>query len=73
MTTSLETLERHAAHGGTVGYYRHPSKATGTNMTFGLFTPPAAPDGQHGTVPVVKRVNDSRLKSLREDTSQKKV
>lgn len=53
MSTNLETLSRQAAHGGQIGYYRHASKATGTNMTFGLFTPPAAPDDQHGPVPVV--------------------
>lgn len=53
MSTNLETLSRQAAHGGQIGYYRHASKATGTDMTFGLFTPPAARDGQHGPVPVV--------------------
>ncbi len=44
MSTHLETLERHAAHGGSIGTYRHASKATGTAMTFGLFEPPAAKD-----------------------------
>ncbi len=42
MGANLETLSRQAAHGGSVGYYRHASKATGTAMTFGLFEPPAA-------------------------------
>ncbi|MEE9195595.1 MAG: alpha/beta hydrolase-fold protein, partial [Alphaproteobacteria bacterium] len=50
MTTNLETLSRQAAHGGSIGTYRHASKATGTDMTFGLFEPPQAEDGP---VPVV--------------------
>ena len=44
MGAKLETLSRQAAHGGRIGTYRHPSKATGTDMTFGLFEPPAAKD-----------------------------
>ncbi len=50
MSAKLDTLSRQAAHGGTVGYYRHQSAATGTAMTFALFEPPAAKDAP---VPVV--------------------
>jgi S-formylglutathione hydrolase len=45
MSAPLDIIERHAAHGGTVGYYRHQSEATRTAMTFGLFEPPQATDG----------------------------
>ncbi len=40
----METVETHAAHGGTQGVYRHPSSATGTQMTIAVFTPPQARD-----------------------------
>ncbi|MCH8202949.1 MAG: S-formylglutathione hydrolase [Proteobacteria bacterium] len=53
MGTKIETLSRQAAHGGLIGTYRHASAATGTDMTFGLFAPAAALDGQHGPVPVL--------------------
>ncbi|MDE9449497.1 S-formylglutathione hydrolase [Aliiroseovarius sp. Z3] len=41
----METLSENACFGGTQGVYKHASKATGTDMTFGLFTPVEAQDG----------------------------
>ena len=40
----METLSENRAFGGTQGVYRHASKATGTDMTFGLFLPQEAAD-----------------------------
>ncbi|WP_019960828.1 S-formylglutathione hydrolase [Woodsholea maritima] len=40
---SLETLSRVRSHGGTQGVYRHPSQATGTEMTFSVFVPEHKP------------------------------
>lgn len=42
---SLETLSTNKAHGGTQGVYRHPSRATGTSMTFSVYLPPQAAGG----------------------------
>ena len=42
MTTPIETLSEHGCHGGRVGYYRHASAATGTDMRFAVFVPPGA-------------------------------
>jgi S-formylglutathione hydrolase len=39
---SLETLSLVRAFGGAQGVYRHESDATGTPMTFSVFTPPQA-------------------------------
>jgi len=39
---SVETLEEHRCFGGVQGVYRHPSRETGTAMTFSLFRPPQA-------------------------------
>lgn len=47
---TLETVSENRCFGGTQGVYRHTSQATGTDMTFGLFLPPAAEDV---TVPVL--------------------
>ena len=43
---TLEIIATNAAHGGTQGVYKHASKATGTEMTFAVFVPPQAADGQ---------------------------
>ncbi|MCU0681300.1 MAG: S-formylglutathione hydrolase [Polyangiaceae bacterium] len=47
---SIETLSEQPCFGGTVGYYRHDSRACGLPMRFGVFRPPQA---AHGTVPVL--------------------
>lgn len=39
---TLETLSVARSHGGEQGVYRHDSDATGTPMTFAVFTPPQA-------------------------------
>ncbi|MGH8264519.1 MAG: S-formylglutathione hydrolase [Steroidobacterales bacterium] len=39
---TLETLSRHRAFGGTVGFYRHSSATTACTMRFAVFAPPAA-------------------------------
>jgi S-formylglutathione hydrolase len=44
----LETVSTTKSHGGVQGVYRHRSSATGTVMTFSVFTPP-----QPGPRPVV--------------------
>ena len=41
----METNSENACFGGVQGVYTHGSKATGTDMTFGLYLPPAAKDG----------------------------
>ncbi len=38
----METVAEHVAFGGVQGVYRHASKATGCEMTFGLFLPAEA-------------------------------
>ena len=47
---SLETLSESRCFGGAQGVYRHASEATGTDMTFAVYLPPAA---QKGPVPVL--------------------
>lgn len=47
---NLETVSENRSCGGVQGVYRHASDATGTDMTFGLYLPPAA---QRGPVPVL--------------------
>jgi S-formylglutathione hydrolase len=48
---TVETVSIARSHGGTQGVYRHPSQATGTEMTFSVFLPPQA---RHGAaLPVV--------------------
>jgi S-formylglutathione hydrolase len=37
---TLETVSRHACHGGTQSFHSHASVSTGTSMRFGVFTPP---------------------------------
>ncbi len=39
---TLEQLEAHHSFGGVQRVYRHRSEATGTDMTFAVFTPPRA-------------------------------
>jgi len=46
----METVSENRCFGGMQGVYSHASKATGTDMTFGLFLPEEA---AHGPVPVV--------------------
>jgi S-formylglutathione hydrolase len=47
---TFETLSLHKCFGGTLGYYRHESRATRVPMRFTVFTPPQA---AHGKVPVL--------------------
>ncbi|MEX1993527.1 MAG: S-formylglutathione hydrolase [Steroidobacteraceae bacterium] len=42
MTAAPETLARHAAFGGAVGYYRHAAAETACDMRFSVFLPPQA-------------------------------
>jgi S-formylglutathione hydrolase len=46
----VETISENRAFGGVQGVYRHRSAATGGEMTFGLYLPPAA---EKGPVPVL--------------------
>ncbi len=46
----MEVVSETCCFDGVQGVYRHPSKATGTEMTFGLFMPQEA---QHGPVPIL--------------------
>jgi S-formylglutathione hydrolase len=46
----VETISENRAFGGVQGVYRHRSAATGGEMTFGLYLPPAA---ARGPVPVL--------------------
>ncbi|SOB87829.1 S-formylglutathione hydrolase [Sphingomonas guangdongensis] len=39
----METVATAKSHGGVQGVYRHPSTATGTDMTFAVYVPPHAP------------------------------
>ncbi|PZU57654.1 MAG: S-formylglutathione hydrolase [Sphingobium sp.] len=47
---ALETVSENLSFGGVQGVYRHPSVATGTDMTFSVYVPPHA---QGATLPVV--------------------
>ncbi len=42
----MKTISENRAFGGVQGVYSHPSEATGTEMTFGLFLPEGAEDGR---------------------------
>jgi S-formylglutathione hydrolase len=53
----METISENRAFGGVQGVYRHQSRATGGEMTFGLYLPPAAESGG-GAGPVVPRGAD---------------
>src|SRR3954469_17339411 len=46
----IATISKHACHGGTLGYFQHPSRVTGCDMKFAVFTPPQA---ARGPVPVL--------------------
>jgi len=46
----MQTVSENRCFGGTQGVYRFASRATGTEMTFGLYLPPAA---EEGPVPVL--------------------
>ena len=41
----MKTVSENRAFGGVQGVYAHPSQATGCEMTFGLYLPPAASAG----------------------------
>lgn len=41
----MRTISENKCFGGVQGVYTHPSRATGTDMTFGLFLPEEARDG----------------------------
>jgi S-formylglutathione hydrolase len=41
MAGELETISRHACHGGVLGYYKHASAATDCDMKFAVYEPPA--------------------------------
>jgi len=45
MRAEVETLSEQRSHGGTQGFYRHRSEATGTDMQFAVFVPPRAAQG----------------------------
>ena len=47
---AIETLSESRSFGGIQGVYRHASDATGTDMTFAVYLPPAA---KTGPVPVL--------------------
>jgi len=54
MAASMETRSQHACFGGTMGFYSHPSAATGTEMRFAVFLPPQAQQGsQQGRCPAL--------------------
>jgi S-formylglutathione hydrolase len=40
MAGSVETISKHACHGGVLGYYKHRSDATDCEMRFAVFEPP---------------------------------
>jgi S-formylglutathione hydrolase len=42
---ALDTLSVTRSHGGTLHVVQHPSRATGTDMTFSVFVPPRADEG----------------------------
>jgi S-formylglutathione hydrolase len=46
----MRTVSENRAFGGVQGVFSHASQATGTDMTFGLYLPPAA---ENGPVPVL--------------------
>ncbi|MDQ2066834.1 S-formylglutathione hydrolase [Xinfangfangia sp. CPCC 101601] len=46
----MKTISENRCFGGVQGVYSHPSQATGTEMTFGLFLPEGA---EEGPVPVL--------------------
>ncbi|MGB8401935.1 alpha/beta hydrolase-fold protein, partial [Bradyrhizobium sp.] len=37
---TIQTVSLNRSHGGMQGVYRHPSRETGTDMTFSVFVPP---------------------------------
>jgi S-formylglutathione hydrolase len=41
----MRTISENRAFGGVQGVYAHASQATGTEMTFGLYLPPAVVSG----------------------------
>lgn len=47
---TIETVSRHFCHGGDLGYFKHRSAATDSEMRFAVFTPPQI---SRGPVPVL--------------------
>jgi S-formylglutathione hydrolase len=47
---TIETISRHFCHGGDLGYFKHRSAATDSDMRFAVFTPPQV---SNGAVPVL--------------------
>jgi S-formylglutathione hydrolase len=47
---TIETISRHFCHGGDLGYFRHRSAATDSDMRFAVFTPAQV---SNGPVPVL--------------------
>ena len=47
---TIETISRHFCHGGDLGYFKHRSAATDSDMRFAVFTPPQV---SNGPVPVL--------------------
>jgi len=50
MHSNVETMNEQRCFGGTQGFYRHRSEATGTDMRFAVYVPPQA---ARGPVPVL--------------------
>jgi S-formylglutathione hydrolase len=40
--STLTTISQHAAHGGVLGYYKHPSSTNHCEMKFAVYAPPQA-------------------------------
>lgn len=49
-TSAFEIISQHQCHAGTVGFYRHNSKAIGAPMRFSVFVPK---QGRAGRIPVL--------------------
>lgn len=50
MPVAIEVISEHGCFGGTQGFYRHQSTATGTPMRFAVYRPPQS---KQGAVPVL--------------------
>ena len=53
---SVEIVSENKAHGGRQLVVKHPSSATGTDMTFSIFLPPQAERGEK--LPLASRPAD---------------
>src|SRR5690348_7035598 len=43
---AIDTVSRHACHGGVLGYYKHRSEVTDCEMKFAVFEPPRRSDAR---------------------------